>query len=231
MAKSRQNSAKNSQYSSTGVGFHIRNDLRAITTAHYPLSPSQAPALGHTHTCTCARIAAILLVISIRTQSQADPNSRPKTSYLMRTSSSSALRRLNSNSFTARWRLHSDYASTSLQLNSDHTATHLQLNSNQTAAHLQLNSNHAATHLHFITPWTKTHQLLNSTIATPDKQPRHPYNAANKCVKLCLRITCRSLASHLHLHDPIATSRPRTITAKSNLICSSSAARPEHNHL
>ena len=198
MAKSRQNSAQNSQYSSTGVGFHIRNDLRAITTGHYPLSPSQAPALGHTHTCTCARIAAILLVISIRTQSQADPNSRPKTKHFMRTSSSSALQKLNSN----------------------HTATHL-----------QLNSDYAATHLHFITPWSTTHQLLNSTIATPDKQPRHPYNAANKCVQLCLRITCRSLASYLHFHDPIAPSRPRTITAKLNLICSSSAARPELIHI
>ena len=231
MAKSRQNSAQNSQYSSTGVGFHIRNDLRATTTGHYPLSPSQAPALGHTHTCTCARISAILLVISIRTQSQADPNSRPKTSNLMRTSSSSVPRRLNSNSFTARWRLNSDHTAAHLQLNSDHAATHLRLNSHQTATHLQLNSDHAATHLHFINSPVTTHQILNSTIATPAKQPRHPYNAANKCVQLCLRITCRSLASHLHLHDPIATSRPHTITAKSNLICSSSAARPEQIHL
>lgn len=231
MAQSRQNSAQNSQYSSTGVGFHIRNDLRAITTGHYPLSPSQAPALGHTHTCTCARISAILLVISIRTQSQADTNSRPKTSYLMRTSSSSALMRLNSHSFATRWRLHSDYAGTSLRLNSDHTAAHLQLNSDHTDTHLQLNSDYAATHLHFINHRLTTHQLLNSTIATTAKQPRHPYNAANKCVQLCLRITCRSLASHLHLHDPIATSRPHTITAKSNLICSSSAARPEPIHL
>lgn len=231
MAQSRQNSAQNSQYSSTGVGFHIRNDLRAITTGHYPLSPSQAPALGHTHTCTCARISAILLVISIRTQSQADPNSRPKTKHFMRTSSSSAPTRLNSRSFTARWRLHSNSTATLRQLNKDHTAAHLQLNSNQTATHLQLNSDYAATHLHFINSWSTTHQLLNSTIATPAKQQRHPYNAANKCVKLCLRITCRSLASHLHLHDPIATSRPHTITAKSNLICSSSAARPEPIHL
>ena len=198
MAKSRQNSAQNSQYSSTGVGFHIRNDLCATTTGHYPLSPSQAPALRRTHTCTCARISAILLVISIRTQSQADPNSRPKTKHFMRTSSSSAFKKLNSY----------------------HTATHL-----------QLNSDYAATHLHFINSQVTTHQLLNSTIATTDMQPRHPYNAANKCVKLCLRITCRSLASHLHLHDPIAPSRPRTITAKSNLICSSSAARPERIYL
>ena len=231
MAKLTRISAQNSQYSSTGVGFLIRNDLCVKTTALYTHFPSQAPALGHTYTCTCARISAILLVISIRTQSQADPNSRPQTKQIMRTSSSSAPTRLNSRSFTARWRLHSNSTATLRQLNKDHTAAHLQLNSNQTATHLQLNSDYAATHLHFITSWTKTHQLLNSTIATPDKQPRHPYNAANKCVKLCLRITCRSLASHLHLHDPIATSRPHTITAKSNLICSSSAARPEHNHL
>ena len=231
MAQSRQNSAQNSQYSSTGVGFHIRNDLRATTTGHYPLSPSQAPALRHTHTCTCARISAIFRRISIRTQSQADPNSRPKTKHFMRTSSSSALRQLNSNHTATHLQLNSDYAATHLHFITPWTKTHQLLNSNHTATHLQLNSDYAATHLHFINSPVKTHQLLNSTIATTDKQPRHPYNAANKYVQLCLRITCRSLASHLHLHDPIATSRPRKIKAKSNLICSSSAARPEHNHL
>ena len=63
-----RNSAQNSQYSSTGVGFQIRNDLCATTTARYPLIPSQAPAPRRAHTSAGARTSAILLQICRRSR-------------------------------------------------------------------------------------------------------------------------------------------------------------------
>lgn len=54
-------SAQNSQYSSTGVGFHIRNDLFPYATARYPLYPSQRRALAPAYTCMSSTIAPIRL--------------------------------------------------------------------------------------------------------------------------------------------------------------------------
>lgn len=66
-------SAQNSQYSSTGVGFQIRNDLYGHISARYPLFPSQAPASGRTHTCMCARKSAFFRRFSIRIRMQHVP--------------------------------------------------------------------------------------------------------------------------------------------------------------
>ena len=66
MTNPQPKSAQNSQYSSTGVGFHIRNDLYPSTTAHYTLYPSQGRAPAPAYTCMSTTIAPIRLPISMR---------------------------------------------------------------------------------------------------------------------------------------------------------------------
>lgn len=79
-------SAQNSQYSSTGVGFQIRNDLYGHISARYPLFPSQAPASGRTHTCMCARKSAFFRRFSIRVRMQHVTNTPAITCQYMPTS-------------------------------------------------------------------------------------------------------------------------------------------------
>lgn len=66
MTNPQPKSAQNSQYSSTGVGFHIRNDLYPYATARYTRYPSQRRAPAPAHTCMSTTIAPIRLPISMR---------------------------------------------------------------------------------------------------------------------------------------------------------------------
>ena len=95
-----RNSAQNSQYSSTGVGFQIRNDLCATTTARYPLIPSQAPAPRRAHTSAGARTSAILLQICRRSRSHVIVNANSMRSELVPTSFSMPMQPLCDFNFT-----------------------------------------------------------------------------------------------------------------------------------
>ena len=93
-------SAQNSQYSSTGVGFQIRNDLYGHISARYPLFPSQAPASGRTHTCMCARKSAFFRCFSIRIRLQHVTNTPAITCQYMSTSFLAHHQRIHNSNFT-----------------------------------------------------------------------------------------------------------------------------------
>ena len=103
MAKSTRISAQNSQYSSTGVGFQIRNDLCATTTAHYPIFPSQAPAPRRAHTSAGARTSAILLQICRRSRSHVVVNANSMRIDIVPTSFSMPMQPLCDFNFTSPW--------------------------------------------------------------------------------------------------------------------------------
>ena len=94
-------SAQNSQYSSTGVGFQIRNDLYAHISARYPLFPSQAPASGRTHTCMCARKSAFFRRIYIRIRMQHVTYTLAITCQYMPTSFLAHHQRIHNTNFTS----------------------------------------------------------------------------------------------------------------------------------
>lgn len=98
-------SAQNSQYSSTGVGFQIRNDLYGHISARYPLFPSQAPASGRTHTCMCARKSAFFRRFSIRVRMQYVTNTQAITGQYMPTSFLAHHQRIHNSYFTSPWSL------------------------------------------------------------------------------------------------------------------------------
>lgn len=94
-------SAQNSQYSSTGVGFQIRNDLYGHISVRYPLFPSQAPASGRTHTCMCARKSAFFRRFSIRIRLQNVINTQAITGQYMPTSFLAHYQRIHNSYFTS----------------------------------------------------------------------------------------------------------------------------------
>lgn len=94
-------SAQNSQYSSTGVGFQIRNDLYGHISARYPLFPSQAPASGRTHTCMCARKSAFFRRFSIHIRLQHITNTPAITCQYMPTSFLAHHQRIHNTNFTS----------------------------------------------------------------------------------------------------------------------------------
>lgn len=105
-------SAQNSQYSSTGVGFQIRNDLYGQISARYHLFPSQAPAAGHTRTCMCARNSAIFRRFSIRVRMQHVTNTPAITCQYMPTSFLANHQRIHNTSFTSHQSLINCFTST-----------------------------------------------------------------------------------------------------------------------
>ena len=109
------------------------------------------------------------------------------------------------------------YTSTScLQLhNFDATTALLQLNACQSTSLLRCTSS----------PTTQQH--LASTCPTTSMQLNATPSAAPEFHQKRLQITCGSLASHLNLHDPMPLYMPHKIRTKSNLVCSTLAARPE----
>lgn len=118
-------SAQNSQYSSTGVGFQIRNDLYDLISAGYPLFPSQAPASGRTHTCMCARKSAIFRRFSIRVRMQYVTNTQAITGQYMPTSFLAHHQRIHNTNFTYTPELINCFTSTLQQ----HTLYHADPNS------------------------------------------------------------------------------------------------------
>lgn len=211
-------SAQNSQYSSTGVGFHIRNDLNALTTAIYPLFPSQALALRRAHTCMCARIAAIRLLFSIRVRHQSDPKSRPNRNHFRCTLSTTYPHLLakfttatiqqphSDHTTTARQHLHA--CTTSRQHLHNHTATTMQQPNNTQPTSQQTQTSELA---------KPAKQLPRDNKTTPT-QPRQPQQAAPKTIPNHFQFTCGSLANHLRQHDTIPPSLPHTIRVQSNHI-------------
>lgn len=107
-------SAQNSQYSSTGVGFQIRNDLYDLISAGYPLFPSQAPASGRIHTCMCARNSAIFRRFSIRVHMQYVTITQAITGQYMPTSFLAHHQRIHKTNFTSH-RLLINYFTSTLQ--------------------------------------------------------------------------------------------------------------------
>lgn len=105
-------STQNSQYSSTGVGFQIRNDLYGHISARYPLFPSQAPASGRTHTCMCARKSAFFRRFSIRIRMQHVTNTLAITCQYMPTSFLAHHQRIHNTNFTSPWSLINCFTST-----------------------------------------------------------------------------------------------------------------------
>lgn len=211
-------SAQNSQYSSTGVGFQIRNDLNALTTAIYPLFPSQALALRRAHTCMCARIAAIRLLFSIRVRHQSDPKSRPNRNHFRSTLSTTYPHLLakfttatiqqpqSDHTTTARQHLHA--CTTSRKHLHNHTATTMQRPNNAQPTTQQSPTNDQ----------TKPAKPLPRDYKTTPTQPRQPQHAARKTIPYHFQFTCGSLASYLRRHDTISPSWPRTIRVQSNHI-------------
>lgn len=105
-------SAQNSQYSSTGDGFQIRNDLYGHISARYPLFPSQAPASGRAHTCMCARKSAFFRRFSIRVRMQHVTNTPAITCQYMPTSFLAHHQRIHNTSFTSHQSLINCFTST-----------------------------------------------------------------------------------------------------------------------
>lgn len=129
-----RNSAQNSQYSSTGVGFQIRNDLYDLISAGYPLFPSQAPASGRTHTCMCARNSAIFRRFSIRVRMQYVTNTQAITGQYMPTSFLAHYQRIHKTNFTSPWALISAFS----------TATLLLPGHSSTTSHLRCSTYHSS---------------------------------------------------------------------------------------
>lgn len=122
-------SAQNSQYSSTGVGFQIRNDLYGHISARYPLFPSQAPASGRTHTCMCARKSAFFRRFSIRIRLQHVTNTPAITCQYMLTSFLAHYQRIHNTNFTSHWSLISAFTTATLLITGhSSTASHLRYN-------------------------------------------------------------------------------------------------------
>lgn len=96
-------SAQNSQYSSTGVGFQIRNDLYHHISAGYPLFPSQAPAPRRAHTSAGARTSAIFLQICRRSRSHVVVNANSMRNDIVPTSFSMPMQPLCDVNFTSPW--------------------------------------------------------------------------------------------------------------------------------
>lgn len=119
-------SAQNSQYSSTGVGFQIRNDLYGQISAHYPLFPSQAPASGRTHTCMCARKSAFFRCFSIRIRRHIVTNTQANTRQCMPTSFLAHHQRIHNSYFTSTQALISAFTKPTILL-PGHSSAHSQL--------------------------------------------------------------------------------------------------------
>lgn len=184
-------SAQNSQYSSTGVGFHIRNDLNALTTAIYPLFPSQALALRRAHTCMCARIAAIRLLFSIRLRHQSDPKSRPNRKHFRCTLSTTYPHLLAKFTTATIQQPQSDHTTTARPHRHDYAATK-QHPTNDPANPNQRTGKTCET------TTTRQQNHTHTTATTPTSRPKnHPIS-----LPVHLRFTCESLAPARH-HFPI----------------------------
>ena len=164
-------SAQNSQYSSTGVGFQIRNDLCATTTARYPLIPSQAPAPRRAHTSAGARTSAILLQICRRSRSHVVVNANSMRIDIVPTSFSMPMQPLCDFNFTHS-QVHFYFMPSTAQLRRNHCTSTLHILTN-----------------HSTTPCIDLPNYINATQCDPISRPR----ISPKSLAGHLRFTCESL--------------------------------------
>ena len=182
MAKSTRNSAQNSQYSSTGVGFQIRNDLCATTTARYPLIPSQAPAPRRAHTSAGARTSAIFLQICRRSRSHVVVNANSMRIDIVPTSFSMPMQPLCDFNFTSPWsRL--NFKPSTAQLRRNHCTSTTQCLPINFTTTLHILTNNSTT------PCIDLSNYIDATQCDPISRPR----ISPKTLADHLQFTCESL--------------------------------------
>ena len=168
MPSMNRNSAQNSQYSSTGVGFQIRNDLCATTTARYPLIPSQAPAPRRAHTSAGARTSAIFLQICRRSRSHVIVNANSMRNDIVPTSFSMPMQPLCDFNFTSPWsRL--NFMPSTAKLRRNHCTSTTQCLPNN---------------------FTNTPVMLANNSMQPHQPPENFTQNAGRSLEVHLRVTC-----------------------------------------
>ena len=118
-------SAQNSQYSSTGVGFHIRNDLYPSTTARYNLYPSQRRAHAPTHTCMSSTIAPIRLPMPLRKHAFIVISTTTSTDNSITTTSTTPHHEHNTTSSAPYQHVHNNFTTTQMHLRTTTEPTQL----------------------------------------------------------------------------------------------------------
>ena len=182
MAKSTRISAQNSQYSSTGVGFQIRNDLCATTTARYPLIPSQAPAPRRAHTSAGARTSAIFLQICRRSRSHVVVNANSMRIDVVPTSFSMPMQPLCDFNFTSP-SMRLNFKPSTAQLRRNHCTSTTQCLPINFTTTLHILTNHSTT------PCIDLPNYIDATQCDPISRPRiSPKSLADH-----LQFTCESL--------------------------------------
>ena len=161
-------SAQNSQYSSTGVGFQIRNDLYAHISAGYPLFPSQAPASGRTHTCMCARKSTFFLQICRRSRRHVVVNANSMRNNIVPTSFSMPMQPLCDFNFTHS-QVHFYFMPSTAKLRRNHCTSTTQC--------LPIN-------------FTTTLQHLPLDQADPNSLPKNCPDNTCRSLEVHLRVTC-----------------------------------------
>ena len=175
-------SAQNSQYSSTGVGFQIRNDLYGHISARYPLFPSQAPASGRTHTCMCARKSAIFLQICRRSRSHVVVNANSMRIDIVPTSFSKPMQPLCDVDFTHS-QVHFYFMPSTAQLRRNHCTSATQCLPINFTTTLHILTNNSTT------PCIDLSNYIDATQCDPISRPR----ISPKTLADHLRFTCESL--------------------------------------
>lgn len=161
-------SAQNSQYSSTGVGFQIRNDLYDHISAGYPLFPSQAPASGRTHTSAGARTSVIFLQICRRSRSQVVVNANSMRNDIVPTSFSMPMQPLCDFNFTHS-QVHFYFMPSTAKLRRNHCTSTTQC--------LPIN-------------FTTTPVMLANNSMRPHQPPENFTQNAGRSLEVHLRVTC-----------------------------------------
>lgn len=214
-------SAQNSQYSSTGVGFQIRNDLNGHTSAIYPLFPSQARLLRRAHTSMRARIAATRLLFCIRVRHQTDPKSRPNrnnfrctlsTSYpqslvkfttapiqLRVSTFTTTTRQLICASSTSRQHLHNNHDTTTLRPHNNRATTTMPLNNYPTTPDQLPTNPTTAPQQNLQNNYHTTTKPLPHNRDNPNKPPTKPSLNTSSLLAVHLGVTCTSATPFPHL--------------------------------
>ena len=182
MTKSTRNSAQNSQYSSTGVGFQIRNDLYDHISASYPLFPSQAPAPRRAHTSAGARTSAIFLQICRRSRSHVVVNANSRRIDIVPTSFSMPMQPLCDFNFTHS-QVHFYFMPSTAQLRRNHCTSATQCLTINFTTTLNVLTNHSTT------PCIDLSIYIDATQCDPISRPR----ISPKSLAGHLRFTCESL--------------------------------------
>lgn len=176
-------SAQNSQYSSTGVGFHIRNDLYPSTTARYALFPSQERALAPAYTCMSCTIAPIRLPMPLRKHAFIVINATTSTDNSITTTSTSPHQEPGTTLPTPNQHIHTNITTTQLHLKTTSEPTLLNPKSRP--------KNHGSSlgvHLRFTRELLEHSRYQRLTNTPPQNRTIQPYH----------HLICGSLAALLH---------------------------------